>query len=137
MQLHRGRMIDHIQLRTQDLDAMKRFYKAVLETVGVPIVEGEHPGAGKYFYADELWVDVGEPASHIHLAFQAWDKETVDRFYEAALANGGRDNSAPGRAALPSRLLRRLRLRPRRQQHRGGVPRPRRPVGPERGDHLG
>ncbi len=89
-------MIDHIQLRTQDLDAMKRFYKAVLETVGVPIVEGEHPGAGKYFYADELWVDVGEPASHIHLAFQAWDKETVDRFHEAALANGGRDNGAPG-----------------------------------------
>lgn len=97
MELHRGRLIDHIQLRTRDLDAMKRFYKAVLETVGVPVVEGSHPGGGgDYFYADELWVDVGEPASHIHLAFQAWDEETVRRFHAAALANGGRDNGGPG-----------------------------------------
>ena len=36
MELHRGRLIDHIHLRTQDLPAMKRFYKAVLEAVGVP-----------------------------------------------------------------------------------------------------
>ena len=95
MQLHRGRLIDHIHLRTQDLDAMKRFYRAVLTAVGVPITEGEHPG-GKYFFADELWVDVGEPASHVHLAFQAEDKETVHRFHDAALANGGRDNGGPG-----------------------------------------
>ena len=95
MQLHRGRLIDHIHLRTQDLAAMTRFYRAVLEAVGVPIVEGETP-AGKHFQADELWVDVGEPASHVHLAFQAWDRETVDRFHAAALAHGGRDNGAPG-----------------------------------------
>jgi catechol 2,3-dioxygenase-like lactoylglutathione lyase family enzyme len=96
MQLHRGRLIDHIHLRTRDLPAMKRFYKAVLEAVGVPVVEGSIPGHGDHFFADELWVDVGEPASHVHLAFQAWDKETVHRFYEAALANGGRDNGGPG-----------------------------------------
>lgn len=96
MQLHRGRLVDHIHLRTQDLPAMKRFYKAVLEAVGVPVVEGSHPAGGDYFFADELWVDVGEPATHVHLAFQAWDQETVNRFHEAALANGGRDNGAPG-----------------------------------------
>ncbi|HWU15075.1 MAG TPA: VOC family protein [Caulobacter sp.] len=97
MQLHRGRLIDHLHLRTQDLPAMKRFYKAVLEVVGVPVVEGSHPGAGgDYFYADELWVDVGEPASHVHLAFQAPDEATVQRFHAAALANGGRDNGGPG-----------------------------------------
>ena len=96
MQLHRGRLIDHIHLRTQNLPAMKRFYKAVLEAVGVPMVEDSLPGVGDHVYADELWIDIGEPASHVHLAFQAWDKETVHRFYEAALANGGRDNGAPG-----------------------------------------
>ena len=96
MQLHRGRLIDHIHLRTQDLEAMKRFYRAVLTAVGVPIVEGSHPQGGDYFFADELWVDVGEPASHVHLAFQAWDQQTVHRFHEAALAHGGRDNGAPG-----------------------------------------
>ena len=96
MQLHRGRLIDHVHLRTRDLPAMKRFYKAVLEAVGVPIVEDEIPGAGDHFYADELWIDVGEPASHVHLAFQAADEATVQRFHAAALANGGRDNGGPG-----------------------------------------
>ena len=96
MQLHRGRLIDHIHLRTRDIAAMKRFYKAVLEAVCVPVIEDSFPGAGEHFYADELWIDVGEPASHVHLAFQAGDKETVHRFYEAALANGGRDNGGPG-----------------------------------------
>ncbi|PLR24918.1 VOC family protein [Caulobacter zeae] len=91
MQMHRGRMIDHIQLRTQDLAAMRRFYTAVLEVIGVPVVDG-----GEYFYADEMWVDVGEPATHIHLAFQAKDRETVQRFHEAGLAAGGRDNGGPG-----------------------------------------
>ena len=91
MQIHRGRLIDHIHLRTRDLDAMKRFYAAVLETVGVAITDG-----GTHFFADELWVDVGEPASHVHLAFQARDQETVRRFHAAALAHGGRDNGGPG-----------------------------------------
>ncbi|WP_421280494.1 VOC family protein, partial [Aeromonas veronii] len=31
-----------------------------------------------------------------HLAFQAKDRTMVDRFYQAALANGGKDNGAPG-----------------------------------------
>jgi catechol 2,3-dioxygenase-like lactoylglutathione lyase family enzyme len=91
MQIHRGRLVDHIHLRTQDLAAMKRFYTAVLETVGVPVVDGVD-----YFFADELWVDVGEPTSHVHLAFQARDQETVQRFHAAALAHGGRDNGGPG-----------------------------------------
>jgi catechol 2,3-dioxygenase-like lactoylglutathione lyase family enzyme len=70
---------------------MKRFYTAVLKTVGVPVVNGV-----EYFFADELWVDVGEPTSHVHLAFQARDRETVQRFHAAALAHGGRDNGGPG-----------------------------------------
>ncbi len=32
----------------------------------------------------------------MHLAFQAADQDAVQRFYEAALAAGGRDNGAPG-----------------------------------------
>ncbi|MNP81717.1 Glyoxalase-like domain protein [compost metagenome] len=31
-----------------------------------------------------------------HLAFQAQDRATVERFYQAALAYGGQDNGAPG-----------------------------------------
>jgi len=91
MEIHRGRLIDHIHLRTRDLEAAKRFYRAVLEAVGVPFHEDE-----RHLDADELWIDAGEPASHVHLAFQAGDQATVKRFYEAGLAAGGKDNGGPG-----------------------------------------
>ena len=32
----------------------------------------------------------------MHLAFQAADQDAVQRFYDAALAAGGRDNGVPG-----------------------------------------
>lgn len=94
MQLHRGRMIDHIQLRAGNLDATKRFYRAVLEAIGV-----EYDDQPDHLAADELWIDAGEPATHVHLAFQAKDRAMVRRFHEAGLAAGGRDNGGPGERA--------------------------------------
>jgi catechol 2,3-dioxygenase-like lactoylglutathione lyase family enzyme len=91
VELHRGRMIDHLHLRVRDLEASKRFYRAALGVLGIPLVEDKD-----HFMADELWVDVGEPLAHVHLAFQAKDRATVDRFHAAVLAAGGRDNGAPG-----------------------------------------
>ncbi|MBB5751945.1 VOC family protein [Prosthecomicrobium pneumaticum] len=91
-QLHRGRLIDHIQLVVSDLGASRAFYEATLAVLGVPVVATE-----EYFYADELFVSLGEPLTgRTHLAFQAPDEETVRRWYEAGLAAGGRDNGAPG-----------------------------------------
>lgn len=48
-ELHRGRLIDHIQLVVRDLAAARRFYTAVLTTLGVPI-GGD---SDDYFWADE------------------------------------------------------------------------------------
>ena len=91
MEIKRGRLVDHIHLRTRDLEGSRRFYTAVLGVLGVPVTDG-----GDHFFADELWVDVGARASHVHLAFQAPDRATVDRWHAAGLAAGGRDNGAPG-----------------------------------------
>jgi lactoylglutathione lyase len=89
---HRGRLIDHVSLVVADLEACKRFYTAIFEVLGVPVVEGDG-----YFFADELFVSSGEPLTgRAHIAFQAADHATVKRFYEAALAAGGRDNGEPG-----------------------------------------
>lgn len=89
---HRGRLIDHLQLVVRDLPACRRFYGAILDVLGVPLADGEG-----YFYADELFVSTGEPTTgRAHLAFQASDEETVQRFHAAALLAGGRDNGAPG-----------------------------------------
>ena len=89
---HRGRLIDHIQLVVRDLAASKRFYSAVCDVLGIPM--GEVDG---FFYWDELVISQGEPRTgRTHLAFQAKDHDTVRRFYQAALAAGGKDNGAPG-----------------------------------------
>jgi len=98
-QLHRGRLIDHIQLVVADLDACRRFYTAVFDTLGIPIA-----GSGDdYLWADELFIStadseaaLGKLTGYHHLAFQAADQAMVDRFYEAGLAAGGTDNGAPG-----------------------------------------
>jgi catechol 2,3-dioxygenase-like lactoylglutathione lyase family enzyme len=90
---HRGRTLDHVHLRVSDLEASKRFYLAVLGSLGRDVtIEGDG-----FFAADELFVSADEPlTSNLHLAFQAEDQDAVARFHEAALAAGGRDNGGPG-----------------------------------------
>ena len=93
MEFHQGRMLDHVHLRVRDLEASKRFYRAVLEALGLALSRESE----RAFVADELYVsDEGEPTSGVHIAFQATDHDAVQRFYDAALAAGGRDNGRPG-----------------------------------------
>ncbi|NVM75267.1 catechol 2,3-dioxygenase-like lactoylglutathione lyase family enzyme [Duganella sp. SG902] len=98
-ELHRGRLIDHIQLVVRDLPASQKFYSAIFEVLGIPI----GGTADDYFWADELFVSTadsqaaqGALTGRHHLAFQARDRAMVDAWYKAALANGGKDNGAPG-----------------------------------------
>ncbi|MBB5987181.1 VOC family protein [Sphingobium lignivorans] len=99
MELHRGRLIDHIQLVVADLAASRRFYEAIFKVLNIP-VQSNSPHD---FWADELFVsgpDSPEAAGVLtgrhHLAFQAADRAMVDAFYAAGLEAGGRDNGAPG-----------------------------------------
>nr|WP_294814095.1 VOC family protein [uncultured Sphingomonas sp.] len=99
MELHRGRLIDHIQLVVRDLAASRRFYEAVFDVLGIPI----GGSADDYFWADELFVSSadseaaqGKLTGHHHLAFQAKDNATVEAFHRAGLAAGGTDNGPPG-----------------------------------------
>lgn len=95
MTFHRGRLLDHVHLRAKDLAASRRFYQGAVAALGLTI-EG---GTDEFFYLDELFVsgsDAETIPTHIHLAFQAKDRVTVDAFYAAALAAGGTDNGAPG-----------------------------------------
>lgn len=98
-ELHRGRLIDHIQLVVRDLEASRRFYSAVFEVLQVPM-----GGSGEgFFWADEFVVSstdspaaLGVPTGRNHIAFQARDRAMVDAFHQAALRHGGKDNGAPG-----------------------------------------
>lgn len=104
-ELHRGRLIDHIQLVVKDLPASQKFYSAVFDTLNIPMA-----GEGKdFFWADELFVSTadsdaaqGKLTGRHHLAFQALNEAMVDAFYVTALANGGTDNGKPGERAYHS-----------------------------------
>lgn len=98
-ELHRGRLIDHIQLVVRDLSASRTFYAAILDVLGIPMGGSSED----YFWADELVVSTAESdaaqgrlTGRHHLAFQAQDRAMVDAFYRAALEHGGKDNGAPG-----------------------------------------
>jgi catechol 2,3-dioxygenase-like lactoylglutathione lyase family enzyme len=98
-ELHRGRLLDHLQLVVADLAASRRFYEAVLKTLDIPI-GGEGEG---FFWADEFVVSskespaaLGHLTGRAHFAFQAKSRDQVKAFHAAALAAGGRDFGAPG-----------------------------------------
>ena len=101
-ELHRGRLIDHIQLVVKDLAASKKFYLALFAELGLPL-SGE---GDDYFWVDELFISTasseaaqGKLTGRMHLAFQGKDRATVDRFHKAVIAAGGKDNGAPGERA--------------------------------------
>ena len=98
-ELHRGRLVDHIQLVVADLGASRRFYEALFEGLDIPI----GGSADTHFWYDELFVSapdspeaLGKRTGRHHLAFQAKERATVDAFHMAGLAAGGKDNGAPG-----------------------------------------
>lgn len=93
MEFHRGRLFDHVEIRVADLDASRRFYRAVLASLGLP----EPQEGDGFFFTDELVVSQAtDYRSRVHLAFQAQDRAGVHAFHAAALAAGGRDHGGPG-----------------------------------------
>lgn len=97
--LYRGRLIDHIQIISDDFEASRNFYQSIFKVLNIPI-----GGSGKeYFWADELFVSAtgyDKEATHrtgpIHLAFQAEDHSMVQKFFEAGIEAGGKDDGKPG-----------------------------------------
>ena len=98
-------MIAHLSLGVADLARARRFYDAVLPTLGyerVYDVEGAH-GYGAKPGAPVFWINLPLDESRAvaagngtHVAFAAPSREAVDAFHATALANGARDNGRPG-----------------------------------------
>ena len=98
-------MFLYITLGTNDLAAAKRFYDAVMPTLGL-ILREEDPneiGYGTPAPARiRLWITKpydGKPATTANGAMPAFDAPTraaVDAFHTAGLAAGGTDEGAPG-----------------------------------------
>lgn len=95
-------MFDHISIGVRDVRATKRFYDAALAPLGSTCLSEGKDSLGYGREAVGLWISRSSnpvPAdmeSGLHFCFSAPTRASVDAFHSAALANGGRDNGAPG-----------------------------------------
>ena len=91
-------MLDHVTLNVADVEAAKVFYARALAPLGYELTMDFVEGAG--FAADRkpdfFLAQRGEPSSPVHVAFRSPDRQTVDAFHAAALANGGGSDGEPG-----------------------------------------
>ena len=92
----REAFVDHLTLQVRDLEASRRFYAAALEPWSSRQSEDDWGISFGPPGSEDVAIAEGEPSAPIHLALSAPDRETVQRFYEAALSAGGRDNGPPG-----------------------------------------
>lgn len=95
-------MIDHVSLGTNDVARAKAFYTPVLATLDIKL-QAEEPtellyGAGQFIISIVVPLDgqKATPGNGTHIAFAAKDRAMVDSFYQAAMANGGSEDGAPG-----------------------------------------
>jgi catechol 2,3-dioxygenase-like lactoylglutathione lyase family enzyme len=90
-------MFDHVMLKVKDVNASKRFYTAALAPLGSSV---QYDADGVVGFgpkdAPALWLEKGESNGPVHLAFTAKTRASVQKFYEAALPAGGKDNGKPG-----------------------------------------
>lgn len=95
-------MIDHISVGVRDLEIAERFYERALARLGLTrlVTRAGSVGFGKTY--PEFWInlrpDMAEVAadSGMHVCLRARTIADVDAFHAAALAAGGRSESAPG-----------------------------------------
>ncbi|MGO4510076.1 VOC family protein [Bradyrhizobium sp. 2TAF36] len=98
-------MIDHLGFSVSDYERAKAFYAKALAPLDYSLimeVTAEQTGhAAAAGFGDngkpDLWFGAeGAMNKPVHIAILAKDRATVDAFYKAAIAAGGRDNGAPG-----------------------------------------
>jgi catechol 2,3-dioxygenase-like lactoylglutathione lyase family enzyme len=100
-------VIDHTGVVVSDFSLSKAFYEQALAAIGYgkllefpASVTGSVQVAGfgeLATHKPDFWISEGTPnRPAIHVAFRVDDRASVDAFYRAALAAGGRDNGAPG-----------------------------------------
>ncbi len=97
-------ILDHVGYSVSDYTRSKAFYEKALAPLGIRLlmefgkeVTGDGDVGGFGIDKPDFWMGNGHTAqTGIHVAFKARDRASVDAFYKAALAAGGKDNGKPG-----------------------------------------
>jgi catechol 2,3-dioxygenase-like lactoylglutathione lyase family enzyme len=92
-------MLDHVTIGVEDIERSIQFYDRALLPLSIARLYGDGNRFAGYGIQPKafFWIGIrNTPQSGAHIAFAADDRATVDRFYEAAIAAGGKDNGRPG-----------------------------------------
>jgi catechol 2,3-dioxygenase-like lactoylglutathione lyase family enzyme len=95
-------MIDHVSISVADIQKSAAFYAAVLEPLGYRKIADRPTSVGFGKAYPEFWLNSrphgARAADHTgaHICLRARSVEAVREFHAGALANGGRDDGAPG-----------------------------------------
>ena len=96
-------MLHHVSFGVSDLARSAAFYDATLSALGyvrvwtaATAIGYASAGSGDEFAIKLQPSGVVPPGPGFHLALSAPSRDAVERFHEAALRSGGRDNGAPG-----------------------------------------
>ncbi len=90
-------MLDHVGIAITNYPKSKKFYETALAPLGYKLVMefGEAAGFGAEGKPD-FWIGKADKVQSTHVAFVSADRKTVEAFYNAAMAAGGKDNGKPG-----------------------------------------
>jgi len=91
-------VFDHIGFNVKNFARSKVFYLQALAPLGIGVLMEDDRSAmiGRKDEGAFWFGSYATPATPVHLAFHAKDREQVRQFHAAALAAGGKDNGAPG-----------------------------------------
>jgi catechol 2,3-dioxygenase-like lactoylglutathione lyase family enzyme len=96
-------MLHHVSVGVRDVAKSAAFYDKVLKALGYKRVMEVLPYAVAYGdKTPEFWVGLPHDqkkasiGNGVHISFAARNKAAVNAFHAAALANGGKDDGAPG-----------------------------------------
>jgi catechol 2,3-dioxygenase-like lactoylglutathione lyase family enzyme len=95
-------MIDHVSIAVADLKKSTAFYAAVLEPLGYRKIADRPASIGFGKAYPEFWLNARPDGARTpddtgaHVCLRAKSIEAVLEFHARALANGGRDDGAPG-----------------------------------------
>jgi catechol 2,3-dioxygenase-like lactoylglutathione lyase family enzyme len=93
--LRQGGVVDHLWIRVADVAASKAFYEAVAPHAGFRLRHDSADRAQFVGRSGSFSVVAGTPTEHVHMAFPGDDNATVERFHQAAVEAGYRDNGPP------------------------------------------
>ena len=92
-------MIDHLVVGVKKYERSREFYRKTLFPLGYKLLQEIDGNAG--FGTEGLkcgfWISKKQkPSTQMHFCFKAQTRSAVRAFYEAALAEGGKEETPPG-----------------------------------------